>query len=151
MSFFFYFSDKNEHIQKMNTITITGRLLKMPEIKVHEKDGYKTYIAKYILVSRKPFATKGNSINYIYCEARGSSAIFAKKYFTIGKNIGVQGYLDTRTFIGSDGKRRSKWAVIVERQEFLESKSVEKRTLSTEEHIENIVDSDISMYADLPF
>lgn len=151
MSFFFCFNDKNEHIQKMNTITITGRLLKMPEIKVHEKDGHKTYIAKYILVSRKPFATKGNSINYIYCEARGSLAIFAQKYFTIGKNIGVQGYLDTRTFIGSDGKRRSKWAVIVERQEFLESKSVEKRTLSTEESIEDIVDSDTSMYADLPF
>ena len=45
----------------MNTVTITGRLLKMPEIKVHEKDGRKTYIAKYILVSRKPFATKGDS------------------------------------------------------------------------------------------
>ena len=57
----------------MNTITVTGRLLKMPEIKVHEKDGHKTYIAKYILVSRKPFATKGNSINYIYCDPKHRS------------------------------------------------------------------------------
>lgn len=135
----------------MNTVTITGRLLKMPEIKVHEKDGRKTYIAKYILVSRKPFATKGDSINYIYCEARGNLAIFTQKYFTIGKNIGVQGYLDTRTFIGSDGKRRSKWTIIVERQEFLESKSVEKKTLSAEEPIDAIVDDNISIYADSPF
>ena len=77
--------------------------------------------------------------------------IFAQKYFTIGKNIGVQGYLDTRTFIGSDGKRRSKWTIIVERQEFLESKSVEKRTLSAEEPIDAIVDDNISIYADSPF
>lgn len=135
----------------MNTITITGRLFKNPEIKVYENNGHKTFIAKYILISRKPNATKGNSINYIYCEARGNLAMFAQKYFTVGKNIGVQGYLDTRTFLNSDGKRVSKWVIIVERQEFLESKSVEKKLLSTEETIEDIVDSDMSLYADLPF
>lgn len=135
----------------MNNITITGRLLKLPEIKVYEKDGHKNYVAKYVIISRKPNATKGNSINYVYCEARGNLALFAQKYFTIGKNIGVQGYLDTRTFIDSNGKRRSKWTIIVERQEFLEKKTVEKKLLSAEKNIEDIVDSEIPIDTDLPF
>ena len=108
-------------------------------------------MAKYVIISRKPNATKGNSINYVYCEARGNLALFAQKYFTIGKNIGVQGYLDTRTFIDSNGKRISKWTIIVERQEFLEKKTVEKKLLSTEKNIEDIVDSEIPIDTDLPF
>lgn len=135
----------------MNNITVTGRLLKVPEIKVYNNKGKKNYVAKYILVSRKPYATKGNTVNYIYCEARGNLALFAHKYFTIGKNVGVQGYLDTCSYIDSNGKRRSKWVIVVERQEFLESKSVEKRILSANEMIEDIVSDDISIDTDLPF
>lgn len=116
----------------MNSITITGRLLRLPEIKIYEKDGHKNYVAKYTLVSRKPYATKENSVNYIYCESKGNLAIFAQKYFTVGKNIGIQGYLDIESFINVDGKRKTKWVIVAERQEFLESKRVEKETLSTE-------------------
>lgn len=114
----------------MNSITITGRLLRLPEIKIYEKDGQKNYVAKYILVSRKPYATKENPVNYVYCESKGNLAIFAQKYFTVGKNIGIQGYLDIESFINADGKRKTKWVIVAERQEFLESKRVEKETLS---------------------
>lgn len=135
----------------MNSVIISGRLLKLPDFSVYEINGKKHYVAKYILVSRKPHATKGNSVNYIYCEAREHLALFAKEYFKVGKNIGVQGYLDVRTFIDSYGKRKSRWSVIAERQEFLESKSVENNILSAEKSVEDIISDDMLSVEDLPF
>jgi single-strand DNA-binding protein len=113
----------------MNSVIITGRLYKKPEIKFRKEGKSKICIAKFILVSRKPNSNKPEAVNYIYCEARGNNAEFARKYFEVGKSIGIEGYLDIKSFINDNGKRQNIWKIIVEKQEFLERKNIEKEII----------------------
>jgi single-strand DNA-binding protein len=111
----------------MNHISISGYLLRKPDIRYYGTNENKICVANYILVSRKMHTSKyKDEFNRIRCEARGSNAEFAEKYLDVNKHVGIDGYLDTVEYIDGNGKRRTVWKIIVERQEFLERKMIEK-------------------------
>lgn len=83
-----------------------------------------TAIARYTLaVDRKFKDSNGNyTADFINCVAFGKSAEFAEKYFHKGLKIAVVGRLQTGSYTDKDGKKVYTTDVVVEEQEFCESK-----------------------------
>ena len=78
-------------------------------------------IARYTLaVNRK---AKKDEADFISCVAFGKAADFAEKYFKKGTRIAVTGHIQTGSYKNKDGVTVYTTDVIVEEQEFAESKN----------------------------
>lgn len=56
--------------------------------------------------------------DFIRCAAYGKTAEFVAKYFAKGKRIGIQGYIQTRSYTAQDGTQRFVMEVIPRTVEF---------------------------------
>lgn len=81
-------------------------------------------MARYTLAIDRRF-TKNNeqSADFIGCVAFGRSAEFAEKYLRQGTKIAVVGRIQTGSYTDRDGKKVYTTDVVVEDQEFAESKA----------------------------
>ena len=102
----------------MNQVILIGRLTRDPEVKSTQSG---TKIAKYTL------AVDGSkdAVNFIPCTAFGRQAEFAEKYFRQGLKIGVVGKIQTGSYTNRDGQKVNTTDIIVDNQEFVESKKAE--------------------------
>ena len=93
-----------------------------------------TAIARYTLaVDRKFKDSNGNyTADFINCVAFGKSAEFAEKYFHKGLKIAVVGRLQTGSYTDKDGRKVYTTDVVVEEQEFCESKAQQKESQKPE-------------------
>ena len=84
-------------------------------------------VARYTLAGDRR-RTRSNDSNeqtadFINCVAFGKSGEFAEKYFHQGTKIVVTGRIQTGSYTNKDGQRVYTTDVVVEEQEFAESKS----------------------------
>jgi single-strand binding protein len=110
----------------MNKVILMGRLTKDPEIR-QSSDG-STSIARYNLAVDRRFGHKNGENNegntdFIPCVAFGKSGEFAEKYLHKGTKVVVTGRIQTGNYTNKDGQRVYTTDVIVEDQEFAESKA----------------------------
>lgn len=106
----------------MNKWVGMGRLTKDPEVR-YGQDG-KTAVAKYTLACDRRFKRDGEpSADFIPCTAFGRAAEFSEKYLRKGIRIVVSGRIQTGSYKKSDGTTVWTTDIIVEEQEFAESKS----------------------------
>lgn len=104
----------------MNKVILTGRLTRNPELTYSTNN---LAIAKYTLaIDRKCKKGREQETDFIPCVVFGKSAEFAKNYFLKGLMIGVEGRLQISSWNDDEGKPHQKSEIIVEEQEFLESK-----------------------------
>ena len=104
----------------MNKVILMGRLTKDPEVRYSAEQ---TAIARYTLaVDRR---TKDAAADFIPCVAFGRSAEFAEKYLHKGIKIVIVGRIQTGSYTNRDGQKVYTTDVIVEEQEFAESKSAQ--------------------------
>lgn len=104
----------------MNKVILMGRLTREPEYRTGE-----TNVAKYTLaVDRR----KKGEADFIPCVAFGRSADFADMYFHKGTKIAVTGRIQTGKYTNKDGNTVYTTDVIVEDQEFAESKAAQAQT-----------------------
>lgn len=104
----------------MNKVILMGRLTKDPEVRYSAEQ---TAIARYTLaVDRR---TKEAAADFIPCVAFGRSAEFAEKYLHKGIKIVIVGRIQTGSYTNRDGQKVYTTDVIVEEQEFAESKSAQ--------------------------
>lgn len=110
---------------------LIGRLTKDPEIRYsYGQDSM--CIAKYTLAVDRKYKKAGDqSADFIPCTAFGNTGKFAEKYLTKGKKVSVIGRLYTSNYTNNEGKRINTLEVIVEDQEFVESKKSEEQNRST--------------------
>ena len=84
-------------------------------------------IARYTMaVDRRGRANTSNgeqTADFIQCEALDRSAEFAEKYFHQGTKLVVTGRIQTGSYTNKDGQKVYTTDVIVEDQEFAESKA----------------------------
>lgn len=81
-------------------------------------------IARYSLaVDRRRKAGEEQSADFINCVAFGKSGEFAEKYFHKGIKIAVTGRIQTGSYTNRDGQKVYTTDVVVEEQEFAESKA----------------------------
>ena len=105
----------------MNKVELMGRITRDPAYKP-EADG-KVAIARYTLaVDRRRSRDGAQNADFISCVAYGREADFASKYFHKGIKLVVIGRIQTGSYTNKDGQKVYTTDVIVEDQEFAESK-----------------------------
>ena len=91
-----------------------------------------TAVAKYTLaVDRKYKRDNEPTADFISCIAFGRNGEFAEKYFRQGMKVAISGRIKTGSYTNKDGNKVYTTDVVVEEQEFCESKS--KQNQSQEE------------------
>ena len=90
----------------MNKVVLVGRLTRDPEVR-YSQGNNATAVARY----------------FIPCVVFGRSAEFAEKYFRQGMRVSISGRIQTGSYTNKDGVKVYTTEVIVEEQEFAESRA----------------------------
>ena len=107
----------------MNKVIEIGRLTKDPEIRYSQGENT-TCVARYTLAVDRKFKQEGQpTADFINCIAFGKLGEFAEKYLRKGIKIAVTGRIQTGSYTNKDGQKVYTTDVVVEEQEFCESKS----------------------------
>lgn len=132
----------------MNKVILMGRLTKYPDVRNTGDDSSKA-VAKYTLAVDRRFKRDGeDNADFINCTVFGKGAEFAEKYLAKGTKIVVSGRIQTGSYTNKEGQRVYTTDVIVEEQEFAESKNSSNGQTAGSDGFMNIPD-DIS--EDVPF
>ena len=108
----------------MNKVILMGRLTRDPEVRYSQGDNPMA-IARYTLAVDRRFKRDGEATaDFISCVAFGRAAEFAERYFRQGIRIVVSGRIQTGSYTNRDGNKVYTTDVVVEEQEFAESKAV---------------------------
>ncbi len=108
----------------MNKVILMGRLTRDPEVRYSQGEN-PTAIARYTLAVDRRFNRNGeeNSADFIGCVAFGRQAEFAERYLHKGTKIALTGRIQTGSYTNRDGVKVYTTDVVVEDQEFAESKN----------------------------
>src|SRR5574344_1715654 len=108
----------------MNKCFLTGRLTRDPEVR-YSSGNTQTAIARYSLAVDRRFKRDGDeqTADFINCVVFGRGAEFAEKYLRKGTKIAVTGRIQTGSYTNKDGVKVYTTDVVVEEQEFAESKA----------------------------
>ena len=111
----------------MNKVILMGRLTRDPEVRYSQGE-QATAIARYTLAVDRRFQRRDNSGNeqtadFISCVAFGRNGEFAEKYLKQGTKIAITGRIQTGSYTNKDGNKVYTTEVVVEEQEFAESKN----------------------------
>ena len=111
----------------MNKVILMGRLTRDPEVR-YSQAAEPLAIARYTLAVDRRFQRRDNSGNeqtadFISCVAFGRQGEFAEKYLKQGTKIAITGRIQTGSYTNKDGNKVYTTEVIVEEQEFAESKN----------------------------
>ena len=108
----------------MNKVILMGRLTRDPEIRYANNEN-NTCIANYTLAVDRRFKRQGDeqTADFIRCVAMGKGGEFAEKYLHQGTKIVVEGRIQTGSYTNKDGQKIFTTDVLVELQEFAESKA----------------------------
>lgn len=106
----------------MNKVILIGRLTREPDI--HWSQGEEqTCIARYTLAVDRKYGREKKNADFISCIVFGKAAEFAEKWLTKGLKIAVVGRIQTGSYTNREGQKVYTTDVVIEEQEFMESKS----------------------------
>ncbi|MGN0377754.1 MAG: single-stranded DNA-binding protein [Suilimivivens sp.] len=109
----------------MNKVILMGRLTRDPEVRYSQGENAMA-IARYTLaVDRRSNRNNndGQTADFINCVAFGRAGEFAEKYFRKGTKIAITGRIQTGSYTNRDGVKVYTTDIVVEEQEFAESKN----------------------------
>lgn len=107
----------------MNKVILMGRLTRDPNVHYTAGDN-PMGIARYTLAVDRRIKREGEATaDFISCVAFGKAAEFAEKYFRQGIRIVVSGRIQTGSYTNREGNKVYTTDVVVEEQEFAESKN----------------------------
>ena len=112
----------------MNKVVLMGRLTRDPEVRYSQGQNAMA-IARFTLAVDRRFRREGEqSADFINCVVFGKSAEFTERYFRQGMRIVVSGRIQTGSYTNRDGVKVYTTDVVVEEQEFAESKNASGST-----------------------
>ena len=107
----------------MNKVVLMGRLTRDPEVRYSQGENALA-IARYTLAVDRRFKRDGEqTADFINCVVFGKSAEFTERYFRQGMRVVVCGRIQTGSYTNRDGQKVYTTEVVVEDQEFAESKA----------------------------
>ena len=108
----------------MNKVILMGRLTRDPDIRYSQGENAQA-VARYTLAVDRRFRRQDGDqqADFIGCVAFGRSAEFAEKYLRQGTKIAVTGRIQTGSYTRNDGTKVYTTDVVVEEQEFAESRN----------------------------
>ena len=107
----------------MNKVILMGRLTRDPDVR-YSNGEQATAVARFTLaVDRRVARRDGEqTADFIGCVAFGRTAEFVEKYFRQGMRMVISGRIQTGSYTNRDGQKVYTTDVVVEEQEFVESK-----------------------------
>lgn len=108
----------------MNKVILMGRLTANPEVRYSQGENA-TAVARYTLAVERRYKRPGEeqTADFIRCVAFGKNGEFAEKYLVKGIKMVVVGRIQTGSFTNQDGQKVFTTDVVVEEQQFAESKA----------------------------
>ena len=107
----------------MNKVILIGRLTADPDIRYSQGDN-PLCVARYRLAVNRRFKREGEpEADFISCIAFGKAGEFVEKYLRKGVRIAVVGRIQTGSYTNKDGQKVYTTDIVVEEQEFCESKA----------------------------
>lgn len=107
----------------MNKVILMGRLTRDPDVRYTTGEN-PLAIAGYTLAVDRRFHKDGEATaDFISCVVFGRAAEFAEKYFRQGLKITISGRIQTGSYTNREGRKVYTTEIVVEEQEFAESKS----------------------------
>lgn len=144
----------------MNKVILLGRLTRDPEVRYsNSQDSEPMTIARYTVAVDRRFGKKNQneqSADFISCVAFGKQGEFAEKWLKQGTKIALSGRIQTGSYTNKEGQKIYTTDVIVEEQEFAESKGTstssapQPQEASADAFINEGIDGD-QLNAELPF
>ena len=114
-----------------------GRLTADPEVRYSQGDN-STAIARYTLAVNRRFQREGEqTADFINCVAFGKNGEFAEKYFQKGMRVAISGRIQTGSYTNKDGVKVYTTDIVVEEQEFAQSKSENDSSSATSQVAQN--------------
>ena len=91
-------------------------------------------ISRYTLAVDRRFKRDGEqSADFIPCVVFGKGGEFAEKYLRKGTKVAVVGRIQTGSYTNKDGQKVYTTEIVVEEQEFAESKAAQQNTQPAKE------------------
>lgn len=117
----------------MNKVVLMGRLTRDPEVRYSQGDNALA-VARYSLAVDRRFKRDNEpAADFIPCVVFGKGAEFTEKYFRQGMKVTICGRIQTGSYTNKEGVKVYTTEVIVEEQEFAESKkSTDQNTSSNQ-------------------
>ncbi len=110
----------------MNKVILMGRLTRDPEVRYSQGERSMA-IARYTLaVDRRGRRNQDNNeqtADFINCVAFDRAGEFAEKYFRQGMRVLISGRIQTGSYTNRDGQKVYTTEVIIDEQEFADSKN----------------------------
>lgn len=114
----------------MNKVVLMGRLTRDPEVRYTQGEN-SMCIARYTLAVDRRFSRNNNNdgqnADFIPCVAFGKAGEHAEKYYRKGIKVAVSGRIQTGSYTNRDGVKVYTTEVIVEEQEFAESRNASQQ------------------------
>ena len=121
----------------LNKVILMGRLTRNPEVRYSQGEKA-TCVAKYTLAVNRRFHREGEQdADFINCVAFGKQGEFAEKYLKQGTKIVISGRIQTGSYTNRDGVKVYTTDVVIEEQEFAESKKAAE-TSSTPKNTQGV-------------
>lgn len=115
----------------MNKVVLLGRLTKDPEVRYSQGENA-IAIARYTVAVNRRFKRENEpEADFINCVVFGKSAEFAEQYFRKGMRVSVAGRIQTGSYTNREGVRIYTTEIVVEEQEFAESRAEQNRNANT--------------------
>lgn len=114
----------------MNSVIICGRLTADPKISYGQ--GENSAVARFTVAVERKFKREGQpTADFINCVAFGRRAEFAEKYLHKGIKMNFVGHIQTGNYTNKDGQKVYTTDVIIDDQEFCESKNASQQNAET--------------------
>lgn len=111
----------------MNKVILMGRLTRNPDVRYSQGEK-PTCVARYTLAVNRRFRRDDDpDADFINCVAFGKLGEFAEKYLKQGTKIVISGRMQTGSYTNRDGVKVYTTDVIIEEQDFAESKAASSR------------------------
>lgn len=116
----------------MNRAILIGRLTRDPDVR-YTQGGDPMCIARYTLAVDRRFKREGqDGADFIPCVAFGKGGEFVEKYCKKGTKLAVSGRIQTGSYTNRDGQKVYTTEIVVEEQEFAESKAAQSGQQNTQ-------------------
>ena len=125
----------------MNKVILMGRLTREPDIRYSQGDTAMA-IARYTLAVNRGYRKNNEEqqADFVSCVAFQRNAEFAEKYLHQGTKLLVTGRIQTGSYTNRDGQKVYTTEVVINEQEFAESRGTSVRAVSQEKENSGFMD-----------
>lgn len=115
----------------MNSVILMGRLVRDPEIRYSSGGDSSFAVARYRIAVDRRFKREGQpDADFFDCVVFGRQVEFVEKYLRQGTKMVIQGRLQNDNYTDKDGRTVYRNQIVVENQEFAESKAASAQNSS---------------------